>query len=109
MVAQPMSWVVPSRKIMPLCGPTCKIARFQAELKFPSWTECGNSDQKTDNDDLIELGTGHTVQAVVGHEDDEVPPLRTELVDCNNITLLNYNVNKANIKLQFKICMASPG
>ena len=29
--------------IMPLRGPTCKIARFQAELKFPSWTECGNS------------------------------------------------------------------
>ena len=28
--------------IMPLCGPTCKFARFQAELKFPSWTECGN-------------------------------------------------------------------
>ena len=28
--------------IMPLRGPTCKIARFQAELKFPSWTECGN-------------------------------------------------------------------
>ena len=26
--------------IMPLRGPTCKIARFQAELKFPSWTEC---------------------------------------------------------------------
>ena len=25
-------------KIMPLCGPTCKIARFQAGLKFPSWT-----------------------------------------------------------------------
>ena len=23
---------------MPLCGPTCKIARFQAKLKFPSWT-----------------------------------------------------------------------
>ena len=68
-----------------------------------------NSDQKTEHDDLIELGTGHTVQAVVGHEDDEVPPPRTELVDCNNITLLNYNVNKANIKLQFKICMASPG
>ena len=36
-----MSRVVPSRKIMPLRGPTCKIARFQAELKFPSWTECG--------------------------------------------------------------------
>ena len=32
-----------SRKIMPLRGPTCKIARFQAELKFPSWTECGNT------------------------------------------------------------------
>ena len=29
-------------KIMPLRGPTCKIARFQAGLKFPSWTECGN-------------------------------------------------------------------
>ena len=22
---------------------TCKFARFQAELKFPSWTECGKS------------------------------------------------------------------
>ena len=31
-----------SRKIMPLRGPTCKIARFKAELKFSSWTECGN-------------------------------------------------------------------
>ena len=29
--------------IMPLRGPTCKIARFQAELKIPSWTECGNN------------------------------------------------------------------
>ena len=28
--------------IMPVRGPTWKIARFQAELKFPSWTECGN-------------------------------------------------------------------
>ena len=36
-----------SRKIMPLRGPTCKIARFQAGLKFPSWTECGNI-SKTD-------------------------------------------------------------
>ena len=35
-------WVVPRLKIIPLCGPTCKIARFQAELKFPSWTKCGN-------------------------------------------------------------------
>ena len=29
--------------IMPLRGPTCKIARFQAKLKFPSCTECGNN------------------------------------------------------------------
>ena len=29
-------------RIMPLRGPTCKFARFQAELKFPSWTEFGN-------------------------------------------------------------------
>ena len=28
--------------IMPLRGPTCKIARFEAQLKFTSWTECGN-------------------------------------------------------------------
>ena len=28
---------------MPLRGPTCKIARFQAGLKFPSWTECGKN------------------------------------------------------------------
>ena len=27
---------------MPLRGPTCEFARFQAEPKFPSWTECGN-------------------------------------------------------------------
>ena len=32
----------PQCRIMPLRGPTCKIARFQAGLKFPSWTECGN-------------------------------------------------------------------
>ena len=37
-VAQPMCWVVIRSKIMPLCGPTCKFARFQAGLKFPSWT-----------------------------------------------------------------------
>ena len=41
-VAESMWWVDTSRKIMPLRGPTCKIARFQAELKFPSWAECGN-------------------------------------------------------------------
>ena len=28
--------------LQPFCGPICKIARFQAELRFPSWTECGN-------------------------------------------------------------------
>ena len=33
--------------IMPLRGPTCKIARFQAVLKFPSWTECGKKDPGT--------------------------------------------------------------
>ena len=27
---------------MPLRGPTCKIAIFQAGLKLPSWTDCGN-------------------------------------------------------------------
>ena len=27
--------------IMPICGPTCKIARFEAKLKFSSRTECG--------------------------------------------------------------------
>ena len=32
---------------MPLRGPTCKIARFQAGLKFPSWTECGKSKKVT--------------------------------------------------------------
>ena len=38
-----VGWVAdPHCRIMPLHGPTCKIARFQAELKFPSWTECGN-------------------------------------------------------------------
>ena len=26
-----------------ICGPTCKIARFQEGLKFPSWTECGKT------------------------------------------------------------------
>ena len=36
--------------IMLLHGPTCKIARFQAELKFPSWTECGKT-----NSALLEL------------------------------------------------------
>ena len=49
-VAESMWWVGcgvyvlagPHCIIMPLRGPTCKIARFQAELKFPSWTECGN-------------------------------------------------------------------
>ena len=30
--------------IMPLRGPTCKIARFQAQLKFPSRTDCGNKE-----------------------------------------------------------------
>ena len=35
-------WVANTYIVMPLRGPTCKIARFQAELKFPSWTECGN-------------------------------------------------------------------
>ena len=34
-------WVANTYIVMPLRGPTCKIARFQAELKFPSWTECG--------------------------------------------------------------------
>ena len=40
-------WVVagPQCKIMPLCGPTCKIARIQARLKFPSWTKCGKIHQ----------------------------------------------------------------
>ena len=32
-------WVVPRSKIIPLHGPTCKIARFQAGLKFPCWTK----------------------------------------------------------------------
>ena len=42
-VAQAMWWVAgPTYILQPLRGPTCKIARFQAELKFPSWTECGN-------------------------------------------------------------------
>ena len=35
-------WVGGFRYIIkPLRGPTCKLARFQAELKFPSWAECG--------------------------------------------------------------------
>ena len=41
-VAQAMWWVAgPTYILQPLRGPTCKIARIQAELKFPSWTECG--------------------------------------------------------------------
>ena len=37
----PGGWVVVLR------GPICKIARFQAELIFTSWAECGkNQDQK---------------------------------------------------------------
>ena len=36
-------WVArPQCRIMPLRGPTCKIARLQAGLKFPCWTVCGN-------------------------------------------------------------------
>ena len=31
-------WVVIGSKIMTLFSPTCKITRFQARLKFPSWT-----------------------------------------------------------------------
>ena len=48
-----VGWVVSrvdtGRKIMPLRGPTCKIARFQAELKFPSWTECGKNKKPHQN------------------------------------------------------------
>ena len=36
-----VGWVANTYIVMPLRGPNCKIARFQAELKFPSWTECG--------------------------------------------------------------------
>ena len=32
--------------IMPLRGPTGKIARFQIKLKFTSGTKCGNKKQK---------------------------------------------------------------
>ena len=28
---------------IPFCGTNCEIARFQAELKFPNWPECGNN------------------------------------------------------------------
>ena len=35
--------VVIRLKIMPFRGPTCKIARFQAGLKFPSWTQVWKS------------------------------------------------------------------
>ena len=42
--------------IMPLRGPTCKIARFQAGLKFPSWTECGNN-QLEDSSNCQEFGS----------------------------------------------------
>ena len=38
LVAEAMWWVVIRSIIMPLRGPTCKFARFQAGLKFPSWT-----------------------------------------------------------------------
>ena len=34
-------WVANTYIVMPLRGPTNMIARFQAELEFPSWTECG--------------------------------------------------------------------
>ena len=33
--------------LQPCCGPTCKFARFQAELKFPGWTECANKNPFT--------------------------------------------------------------
>ena len=33
-------WMVPSLKIMPF---VVELARFQAKLKFPSWTECGKN------------------------------------------------------------------
>ena len=36
-------WVANTYIVMPLRGPTCKIARFQAELKFPNWTEFGKN------------------------------------------------------------------
>ena len=35
--------------IKPLHGPTCKIARFKAELKFQNWNECGNYTKMTFN------------------------------------------------------------
>ena len=37
---------------MPLRGPTCKIARFQAGLNFPSWTECGKNSRPRDRNGL---------------------------------------------------------
>ena len=42
-------WLANTYIVMPLHGPTCKIARFQVELKFPSWTECGNYAKMTFN------------------------------------------------------------
>ena len=42
-------WVANTYIVMPIRGPTCKIARFQAELKFPSWTEYDNYAKMTFN------------------------------------------------------------
>ena len=39
----PISHPQSNQRIMPLWGPTCKIARFQAELKFSSWTRVWQS------------------------------------------------------------------
>ena len=47
--------------IMPLCGPTCKIARFQAGLKFPSWTECGKNQLFPQGQNPKNLQKVHTI------------------------------------------------
>ena len=55
-------WVAgPPCIIMPLCGPTCKIARFQAGLKFPSWTECGKNQLFPQGQNPKNLQKVHTI------------------------------------------------
>ena len=48
--------------IMPLCGPTGKIARFQLKLKFIGGTKCGNKKQKQA---VAELGQTQVIDEVV--------------------------------------------
>ena len=49
---------------MPLCGPACKIARFQGGLKFPSWTRVWQKDgRKKEKNSQILTVTVTFVQA----------------------------------------------